>query len=29
LIQIVRRFFLGGYVGLPVADTALPRASAG
>jgi AcrR family transcriptional regulator len=29
LSQNVRRIFLGGYVGLPVADAALPRASAG
>jgi AcrR family transcriptional regulator len=29
LSQNIRRIFLGGYVGLPVADTALPRASAG
>ena len=29
LSQNVRRIFLGGYVGLPVADAVLPRASAG
>jgi AcrR family transcriptional regulator len=29
LSQNVRRIFLGGYVGLPVADAALPRTSAG
>ncbi|HEX5436914.1 MAG TPA: TetR/AcrR family transcriptional regulator [Gemmatimonadaceae bacterium] len=29
LSQNIRRLFLGGYVGLPVADAVLPRASAG